>query len=501
MNSLSKDLILNFYSKFQKEVEITERVFQGKIYQNTFIGSQLVTWISKNSNICRKTSLRLGNQYLHLKLFSGFSSEQNLHDEFIPYQVLPLDEKIIDTWLDSIPEVVSLFLYKTESQHKSNLMKSNPKSSSKVEEKVKIFEKKGSSTMVTISVSAPIPKDPHESSPTNSPQKFQNNAKKRGSDLFNNRKSSTSSVDTQKLPSERSPHQSYRFSESKEDADSNTEESHTEKTETIRDDNDETEYDYHIEFRRTFHFDNVDEIFIPQPKRHSLPDLKKLEFVALTSENRISQLSKIKPSIATTVEKKIKTESKKIETKQMIKTISFLDTRKNSPGNSFLHKKTPSMISKNKKLMKNPIFAKTMNSLEEVTFNEGYLLQFSRNVWKKYYFEIKFNSLVIKKTKHSPNTLQIVSLTEKTEIKKEKKFCFKVVNGNSEYLFDAKNEDDFEKWMNDFTNAIEHIQRRNVNPLQNVVEAAVASDINGIILEINEKAEILLCVKRVNSLY
>jgi hypothetical protein len=214
----------------------------------------------------------------------------------------------------------------------------------------------------------------------------------------------------------------------------------------------------------------------------------------MASINRIAQLSKIKPSI---IEKKVKEEAKKIETKQVIKTISFLETRKNSPANSFLHKKTPSMISKNKKLMKNPIFAKTMNSLEEVTYNEGYLLQFSRNVWKKYYFEIKFNSLVIKKTKHSQNTLQIVSLTEKTEIKKEKKVCFKIVNGNSEYLFDAKNEDDFEKWMNDFTNAIEHIQRRNVNPLKNVVEAAVASDINGIILEINDKAEILFSVKRV----
>jgi hypothetical protein len=492
MNSLSKDFILKFYKQFQKEVEITERVFQGKIYQNTFIGSQLVTWISKNSNVCRKTSLRLGNQYLHLKLFSGFANEQHLHDEFIPYQVLPLDEKIIDSWLDSIPEVVSLFLYKTESHHKSNLMKSNPKSSAKVEEKVKIFEKKGSVPSVTISVSTPIPKDPKETSPTNATQRFQSNAKKRGSELFNNRKSSTSSIDSQRLPSERSL-QGHRFSESKEDADSNTEESHTERTETMREDNDETEYDYHVEYRRTYHFDNI-EIFIPQPKRHSLPDIKNLESIALASDNRITQLSKIKPSI---IEKKVKEEAKKIETKQMIKTISFLDTRKNSPSNTLLHKKTPSMISKNKKLMKNPIFAKTMNSLEEVTYNEGYLLQFSRNVWKKYYFEIKFNSLVIKKTKHSQNTLQIVSLTEKTEIKKEKKFCFKIVNGNSEYLFDAKNEDDFEKWMNDFTNAIEHIQRRNVNPLQNVVEAAVASDINGIILEINDKAEILFSVKRV----
>eukprot|EP01080_Neovahlkampfia_damariscottae_P000491 gene491-8005_t len=433
--SNSQEKMIKFLSDLDSSIDVSERQSNGKCYKDSFIGSQLVTWISTTYlKIERRAALRLSDQFIHAGLIEEAEKSSNIQfkDDFVVYEkVHPFEIGKLKQHTQSIPTIIQLLLYRSYDSSLNNI-----------------------SLYVNLS------------------------ATKSGNKLLGKPAQSFGNIDI-------SPR-----------TESDTEDEHN-----------------HEQMKKHSSLELPRDLLVVIPIRrcHSLPvplyDLNQLkESNNLSSANSSQNLSSLKSSSKfdvssgstgnmkspTSKEAQVKrTSQRKINSN--LQSVS-VNTIKTNTGKVFVDKKKDKSVKS--------IIQAAKTKPEDVTYVEGPIHFLLNRSWKKFYIIVKFGVIIMKHKQKDTSVYQMINMTNKTICQQvsvsNRKYCLSFFVGGNPYFFDCLNRNDCDIWFHQIVKSIEDLQRSQRSALQDVKYAGVASDINGIVTEFNEKAELLFGFKKEN---
>jgi PAS domain S-box-containing protein len=123
--SSSEEKLLKFLKDLDKGIDVSERQSNGKCYKDSFIGSQLITWISTTYlKIERRSALRLCDHFINAGLIEQAEKkkETKFLDDFVIYEkVNPFDILKLKEHTGFFPGIVQLLLFRTFNSNNSSM--------------------------------------------------------------------------------------------------------------------------------------------------------------------------------------------------------------------------------------------------------------------------------------------------------------------------------------------------------------------------------------------